>query len=86
MTTIRVDPTRPPVDTDTLRCPACRQTLSAIIGAGADLPVFHRRWATGGGVRIDAKNRGNHQSVCAYDGDDLARLVFIAQTDLEAHP
>jgi hypothetical protein len=83
---IRIDPARPPVCCDLLRCPACRQTLAAIIGDGQDLPAWHRRYPTKAGVRIDNKGgggRGRGQIVCTYSGDDLARIVFIAQTKAE---
>ena len=80
---IRIDPARPPVDCDDLRCPGCRQTLTAIIGCGQGLPPYHRRWATNQGVRIDNKGHSRGKDRCTYDGDALATLVFIAQTQAE---
>ena len=63
---IRIDPARPPVDCDTLRCPGCRQTLTAIIGCGQGLPAYHRRWATRDGVRIDNKGHSRGKDRCTY--------------------
>lgn len=87
MTAIHVDPWLPGIDIDHARCPGCGQSLAAVIDYGPLLPARHYRWPVWpkhrpGVVRLDRSTNMPPDllaAMCAVTGDDLARLVFIAQ-------